>query len=143
MGSGGKRPRARSTMVGEALLAHKFRVMRLYRHHLKNMMSWEIHREAKIFEQFEAIRAEFEKNRNVPTIAEAKQLVKPGKSTLTRSSTRTPTSFRTTSAAPCTPATRPTPRRSNSITTLAGRATMACRGDDGVVAEHLTLRICF
>ena len=52
-------------MVGEALLAHKFRVMRLYRHHLKNMMSWEIHREAKIFEQFEAIRAEFEKNRNV------------------------------------------------------------------------------
>lgn len=65
-------------MVGEALLAHKFRVMRLYRHHLKNMMSWEIHREAKIFEQFEAIRAEFEKNRNVPTIAEAEQLVKAG-----------------------------------------------------------------
>ena len=46
-------------MVGsEALLAHKVRVMRLYRHSLKQMMSWAIQR-SLIYEEFKNIRSQF------------------------------------------------------------------------------------
>ena len=48
----------------EALLAHRTRVMRLYRHSLKQMMSWAIQR-SLIYEEFKNIRSQFEANMNV------------------------------------------------------------------------------
>ncbi|QDZ19937.1 subunit 9 of NADH:ubiquinone oxidoreductase [Chloropicon primus] len=61
----------------EALLAHRVRVMRLYRHSLKQMMSWAIQR-SLIYEEFKNIRSQFEANANVPTLGEATRLVEAG-----------------------------------------------------------------
>ena len=57
-------------------MAHKFRVMRLYRHSLKQMMSWAIQR-SLIYEEFKNIRAQFEKNMNV--VSTAKEGLSEGK----------------------------------------------------------------
>lgn len=48
----------------EAFLAHRTRVMRLYRHSLKQMMSWAIQR-SLIYEEFKKIRSQLEANMNV------------------------------------------------------------------------------
>ncbi|WZN58903.1 subunit 9 of NADH:ubiquinone oxidoreductase [Chloropicon roscoffensis] len=61
----------------EALLAHRTRVMRLYRNSLKQMMSWAIQR-SLIYEEFKNIRSQFEANMNVPTLGEATRLVEAG-----------------------------------------------------------------
>ena len=60
--SGGGR---RTTMAGaDALMGHRVRVMRLYRHSLKQMMSWPIQK-SLIYEEFKNIRSQFEANKNV------------------------------------------------------------------------------
>ena len=46
------------------MLAHRVRVMRLYRHSLKQMASWAVQK-SLIFEEFANIRNQFEANRNV------------------------------------------------------------------------------
>ena len=46
------------------MLAHRTRVMRLYRNSLKQMMSWAIQR-SLIYEEFKNIRSQFEANVNV------------------------------------------------------------------------------
>ena len=51
-------------MVSEAFLAHRTRVMRLYRHSLKQMMSWAVQK-SLIYEEFANIRSQFEANKNV------------------------------------------------------------------------------
>jgi len=61
----------------DALLAHRVRVMRLYRHSLKQMMSWAIQK-SLIYEEFKNIRSQFEANKNVPTLGEATRLVEAG-----------------------------------------------------------------
>ena len=60
----------------DALMAHRVRVMRLYRHSLKQMMSWAIQR-SLIYEEFKNIRAQFEKNMNV--VSTAKEGLSEGK----------------------------------------------------------------
>mmetsp|Transcript_10361 Transcript_10361/g.19482 ORF Transcript_10361/g.19482 Transcript_10361/m.19482 type:complete len:117 (+) Transcript_10361:52-402(+) len=64
-------------MASEAFLAHKTRVIRLYRHSLKQMMSWAVQR-TLIYEEMVNIRSQFEANKNVATLAEAEQLVESG-----------------------------------------------------------------
>jgi NADH dehydrogenase (ubiquinone) 1 beta subcomplex subunit 9 len=64
-------------MVSEAILAHRVRVMRLYRHSLKQMASWAVQK-SLIFEEFVNIRNQFEANRDVPTLGEATRLVEAG-----------------------------------------------------------------
>ena len=54
-------------MASEALLAHKTRVIRLYRHSLKQMMSWAVQR-TLIYEEMANIRSQFEANKNVVCI---------------------------------------------------------------------------
>ena len=66
----------RTTMAGaDALLAHRVRVMRLYRHSLKQMMSWAIQK-SLIYEEFKNIRSQFEANKNVVSTPSA--LTEPG-----------------------------------------------------------------
>ena len=59
----------------DALLAHRVRVMRLYRHSLKQMMSWAIQK-SLIYEEFKNIRSQFEANKNVVSTPSA--LTEPG-----------------------------------------------------------------
>ena len=54
-------------MASEAFLAHKTRVIRLYRHSLKQMMSWAVQR-TLIYEEMANIRSQFEANKNVVCI---------------------------------------------------------------------------
>merc|ERR1712144_159687 len=77
--SAGVREREREVvkMASEAFLAHKTRVIRLYRHSLKQMMSWAVQR-TLIYEEMANIRSQFEANKNVATLAEAEQLVESG-----------------------------------------------------------------
>merc|ERR1712188_147949 len=64
-------------MATEVLAVHRVKVMRLYRQALKTMMSWAVQREL-IYQKMGEIRAEFEANKDVPTIAEAEGLIQAG-----------------------------------------------------------------
>ena len=59
-------------MVSEAFLAHRTRVMRLYRHSLKQMMSWAVQK-SLIYEEFANIRSQFEANKNVVSYTSRKK----------------------------------------------------------------------
>mmetsp|Transcript_12684 Transcript_12684/g.32859 ORF Transcript_12684/g.32859 Transcript_12684/m.32859 type:complete len:95 (+) Transcript_12684:141-425(+) len=51
-------------MLSEAVIAHRVRVMRLYRHSLKQMASWAVQR-SLFYVEAEKIRSQFEANKNV------------------------------------------------------------------------------
>ncbi|KAK9842284.1 hypothetical protein WJX81_004547 [Elliptochloris bilobata] len=60
---------------------HKLRVMHLYRHSLKHLMSWAIRRDVFASEA-EKVRAEIEKHRNVDDTYKARRLVERGEEVL-------------------------------------------------------------
>uniref|UniRef100_A0A7S3E1U9 NADH dehydrogenase [ubiquinone] 1 beta subcomplex subunit 9 n=1 Tax=Chloropicon laureae TaxID=464258 RepID=A0A7S3E1U9_9CHLO len=68
-------------MLSEAVIAHRVRVMRLYRHSLKQMASWAVQR-SLFYVEAEKIRSQFEANKNVPTLGEAERLVEAGEKQL-------------------------------------------------------------
>lgn len=62
-------------------LAHKTRVMHLYRSSLKSILSWAVQRDVW-YDEVARVRDEFEKHRNVANPVEAARLVERGEAKL-------------------------------------------------------------